>query len=67
MMIAVEAGAHERHRNRHRDERYGRAGVCSPAPAGEAHHPETAHTSFFSLAASAPAAARKSSPVSRKE
>ena len=42
-------------------------GVEPPAAtAGDGYQPETFHISFFSRAASAPAAARKSSPESRK-
>ena len=70
--MTAEMSSEEADRNRRRDEERERPGVRPPAAAGErpdeaaAYQPDTVHISLFSRAASAPAAARKSSPESRK-
>ena len=66
-VVAADLPAEQPDRDGGREQEGDRAGVEPPAAAaGDGYQPETFHISFFSRAASAPAAARKSSPESRK-
>ena len=66
MVVAAKLASQERDRDGGCENKGGRARVGAPATARRRYQPETAHTSLLSRAASAPAAALKSPPESRK-